>query len=353
MKRILYLYNPYAGHQAHRQMLDTVLQKCMQKGISAIAHRLFTMKPDTALEEFFSCAEQFFDAVFVAGGDGTLNQMLNVAMQHNCRLPMGLLPMGTCNDMVRSLGLPSDPYKCLDYYLDCVQEGESFCVDLGKLTAGDKTTYFLNSVAGGVFVNVSHKTKPEAKKIFGPLAYYATAVGELTDMRPFHLRIETEDGVLDESALLFLMLNGTDVAGFSDIIGHSDMQDGYLDILVVRAGKLWDSLRAGLQILNVLKSAKTICQIRCRRCMVSAEPAPIVSIDGERGEPLPYTVELVPMALPLVGKSVPRSVEKGKKVRPQSEVCTNKAQSLAEYLAKAWSVCAPEQKEDGRCTLVT
>ncbi len=356
MKRVFYVYNPFSGQGAGAQMLDAVLERCMRANVTVTPHRLFTMKPDLALEAFFETQARYYDAILVAGGDGTLWQMLNVAQRHDCHLPLGLLPMGTCNDTVRSLGLPADFYKCLDYYIDCIHAGQSFAIDLGRITARQDTSpeqiYFLNSVAGGVFVDVSHKTKPELKKVFGPLAYYFSAIGSLADMRPFRLRIETEDEVFDESVLLFLLLNGNDVAGFSDVIDRADMRDGYMDILIVRDGKVWESLHAGLQIVRVLKNAKTIRQIRCRRARIIADPAPTVSIDGERGTPLPYTVEMLPLGLRLVGRqTVPSAVGQ----RPQSlgESPDHLSKTFAEYLAKAWTTSLPRQNADGTYTVST
>ena len=109
MKRVFYIYNPFSGAQGNGKNVDRVIEHLMKAGIMVSVHRLFTMRPDSALEDFFLHRQEEYDAILVAGGDGTLSQMLNYAMQHNCRLPMGFLPTGTCNDLVRSLGLPKEP----------------------------------------------------------------------------------------------------------------------------------------------------------------------------------------------------------------------------------------------------
>ena len=303
MKRIFYIYNPFSGGQVNGKQLDTVLQRLMSAGILVSVHRLFTMQPDLALEDFFLHRQSEYDAIFVAGGDGTLSQMLDYAMRHGCRLPMGFLPTGTCNDLVRSLGFPKDAMKCLDLLIEALQRDTYTAMDIGRITAAeDRSCYFLNSVAGGVFVDISHKTKPEAKKRFGALAYYATALGELINIRPFRLRIETEDRIFDESVFLFILLNGTDVAGFSGVIGDADMQDGKMDLLILRDGNAIATLQAGLQLTRAQKNAKSFELLRCRRCTVTADPAPVVSVDGEKGPALPYEIETLPGALRLVGR---------------------------------------------------
>jgi diacylglycerol kinase family enzyme len=171
-------------------------------------------------------------------------------------------------------------------------------------------------------------------------------------MRPFRLRVETDTGqVFDESVLLFLLLNGTDVAGFSDVIDRADMRDGYMDLLIVREGKLWESLQAGLQIVHVLKNAKSIVQIRCRRCKIIADPAPVVSIDGERGAPLPYTVEMLPAGLRLLGQT--DAAAHGKKPLSAVQTRKNVTTSFAEYLARALATEQPCKNADGTYTIST
>ncbi len=304
MKRVFYIYNPYSGAQTNSKRLDQVITRFLERGIFVQVHRLFTMKPDLALEAFFENAQDHFDAVIVSGGDGTLSQMLNVAMRHKCKLPMGFLPAGTCNDMVRCLGLPKSWQKNLDFLIDAIEKESYREIDIGKITTAEKETqYFFNSVAGGVFVDLSHKTKPELKKIFGPIAYYGAAIGELADLKPFRLRVVCEDRIFDENVFLFLLLNGTDVAGLKKVIPEANMADGKLDLLVIKDGSAFSALQAGLKLIHAVKKSKLIELLRGESASIFADPAPIISIDGEKGPPLPYEIEMMPCALKLLGNT--------------------------------------------------
>ncbi len=302
MKRVFYIYNPYSGAQINGKKLDYVVGRFLENGIFVQVHRLFTMQPDEALEAFFETAQEHFDAVVVSGGDGTLSQVLNVAMRHHCYLPMGFLPTGTCNDMVRSVGLPKSWQENLDLIIESVKQGTYHAVDIGLITPeeGEKI-YFLNSVAAGVFVDLSHKTKPELKKMFGAMAYYGAALGELAELKPFRLRVVCGDRVFDEPVLLFILLNGTDVAGLKKVIPEANMSDGNLDILIVKDGTALESFQAGLKLIHAVKKAKTIELLRGESATIFADPAPIVSVDGEKGPALPYEIEVLPCALKLLG----------------------------------------------------
>ncbi len=301
MKRVFYLYNPFSGNQGNGKNLDGVIGALMEAGIQVSVHRLYTMTPDTALEDFFLSHQGEYDAILTAGGDGTLSHVLNIAQKYGCRLPMGFLPTGTCNDLVRSLGLPKDPKKCLRIFIDGLLSRQYRQMDLGKITAGEgaqaEPFYFLNSLAGGMFVNISYQTSSELKKVFGPLAYFMTALRDLS-LKPFRLRIETEERIFDDSVLLFLMLNGSDVAGMSRVIDHADMQDGKMDLLLIRDGSFFATLQAGLQLTRAQKNAKSFEWIRCEHCTLTADPAPYVSIDGEKSiTSMPYRVEVLHRAL--------------------------------------------------------
>ncbi len=314
MKRVFYIYNPHSGAQINGKNLDFVIERFLENGIFVQVHRLFTMQPDQALESFFKTAQEHFDAVVVSGGDGTLSQVLNIAMRHHCYLPMGFLPTGTCNDMARSMGLPKSWQTNLDRIIDSVIKGIYHTVDIGVITPeeGEKT-YFLNSVAAGAFVDISHKTNPELKKMFGAMAYYSAALGELAELKPFRLRVVCGDRVFDESVLLFLLLNGTDVAGLKKVIPEANMADGKIDLLIVKDGTALESFQAGLKLIHAVKKAKTIELLHAESVSIFADPAPIVSVDGEKGPSLPYEIEVLPQALKMLGEA--QTLVKKKKAR--------------------------------------
>ena len=291
MKRFLYIYNPYSGAQSAGHDLDRVLGICYSHGIHVIPHRLFTMEEDTVLNGLLRDTEHF-DGVIVLGGDGTVGQIIDKMNKYGNRTPVGIIPGGTCNDFARNLKMPLTVDECLRVFC----EGRVSEVDLLKITAGEQVQYICNSIAAGVFVGVSHSTSPEFKKVFGSFAYYISAVGELTDMKPFHIKIETPEDTLDTDALVFVVLNGTDVAGMKRMIADADLSDGLMNIMVVKDCNAMERAGAAINLLSH-KPDKNLVYLTVPRCSISVDKDMTVSVDGEAGLPLPYDIEVIPKGL--------------------------------------------------------
>ncbi len=291
MKRFLYIYNPYSGAQSAAHDLDRVLGICYSHGIHVIPHRLFTMENDTVLDEMLRDTEHF-DGVIVLGGDGTVGQIINKMYKYGNHTPLGIIPGGTCNDFARNLKMPATIEECLQIFC----EGNETEVDLLKVRAGDHEQYVCNSIAAGVFVGVSHTTSPEFKKVFGSFAYYISAVGELTDMRPFHLTVQTPEETVDTDALVFVVLNGTDVAGMKKIITEADLADGRMNIMVVKNCGHMERAGAAINLL-ARKPDKNVLYLTADRCTITADKEMAVSVDGEAGLPLPYDVRVIAKGL--------------------------------------------------------
>ncbi len=112
--------------------------------------------------------------LIAAGGDGTLNEVLNGMAPHADRLQVGLLPLGTGNDFAKMLDLP----EALDDCIDVLREGHVRPTDLVRVTT-DEVRYFINVSAGGFSGTVNEKMTPEIKESWGPLAYLRCAAEAL------------------------------------------------------------------------------------------------------------------------------------------------------------------------------
>lgn len=291
MKRYLYIYNPYSGAQSAGADLDKVLGICYSNGIHVIPHRLFTMENDTVLDELLADTEHF-DGVLILGGDGTVGQVIDKMLKFGNHTPVGIIPGGTCNDFARNLMMPLTVSECAAVFC----RGKTAEIDLLKVKTEDTEMYVCNSVAAGVFVGVSHTTSPEFKKVFGSFAYYISAVGELTDMKPFHITVETPEETLDTDALVFVVLNGTDVAGMKNMISDAILTDGKMNIMVVKDGNMMDRASAGISVLSH-KSDKSLLALTTEKCKITVDRPLSVSVDGEEGPNLPYEIEVIPRGL--------------------------------------------------------
>lgn len=292
MKRLLYIYNPYSGGESHTKQLDAIIKRFTENDIMCHLHRLYTQEPDTILDSLILSAPDTFDGVAIAGGDGTASSIIN---RLDCAgvtsLPVAIVPTGTCNDFARSIGMPTDPMECVDI----ICRFKTVSIDLGIIKTGDgatqKTNCFINSIATGVLAGIAYNTQSDLKKRFGPLAYYFAVLGEIGAIKPFDFRIDTESESTGGQALIVMVLNGRDVGGMNNIIGHADMSDGQMNILIARD---CNNIEKAAAFLNLLagKPDPNLVFLQCERCLFTADAGIGITIDGEEGAPLPYDLSM-------------------------------------------------------------
>jgi diacylglycerol kinase (ATP) len=235
-----------------------------------------------------------------AGGDGTLNAVLNAAAPFLDRVRLGLLPLGTGNDFARSIGVPDD----LAGAVEVLREGRVRPCDVVAFRSGRLRRLFLNVSAGGFSGEVGGNLTPQRKASWGPLAYFWAALESLPARSEFELALRLDDGpVVRERAFGLAVANGRYVAGGWQVAPHAAVDDGALDVVLVRACSL--PALAGLASRALLGRHLEAPDDRvffrqARRLEVEAVPPVPLNLDGEvvgeRGgvfEVLPGAVEMV------------------------------------------------------------
>lgn len=281
MKKVLLVYNPLSGNRNVPKKLDYIISRFLEKNMLTIPYRIEGDCGDK-LQQIF--AEEDYSYVVVSGGDGTVNMIASALLAAGLDIPMGIIPTGTCNDFARSLNIPSDIKRCLDIILT----GNISQIDAGLI---NDEKYCLNTCAGGNFVDVSYNTSNEFKRNFGPLAYYVTALGEFTNLKPVKLKITTDHEMVNEEFLLFLILNGKHAAGLSNLVGQADLSDGYMDILLLKnclhielAGLLFKVLN------NDFINDRNVMWLRTEKCTIEGDHGFSLSVDGEKWKGLPISI---------------------------------------------------------------
>src|SRR5690625_1494397 len=112
MKRARIIYNPTAGRESFKKELPDVLARFEQAGYETSAHAT-TGEGDAILAAKYA-VERKFDTVVVAGGDGTINEVINGIAPEDYRPKLGIIPAGTTNDFARALNIPRQIDEAVD-----------------------------------------------------------------------------------------------------------------------------------------------------------------------------------------------------------------------------------------------
>jgi YegS/Rv2252/BmrU family lipid kinase len=173
-----------------------------------------------------------FEVVIAAGGDGTLNEVVNGIGGSSVRL--GILPVGTMNVFATELGIPQGN---LERAWNVIEHGKVVEVDLPQ--AND--THFIQLAGVGLDAEVVRKTTADSKRALGPLSYLLTLV-QVAAHKPSRVMLEAEGGRISEGSFA-LIGNGRLYGGPFPVFQRANLFDGLLDVLVFQNQSHWDVVR--------------------------------------------------------------------------------------------------------------
>lgn len=242
--------------------------------------------------------EEGFDIIAAAGGDGTVNAVVNSIMNAGRRPRFGLVPLGTGNDLARTLDISLDPRDAVAL----LEAGQVIDLDLIKVDADGKTVYAVNAAAGGFSGQVNEVLTPELKERWGPLAYIIGAVTTFPEIQSLKTRVTFDSGQVEEmNAFNIIVANGRTVAGGKRVAPMANPSDGKLDVVIVK----WDTApkmaEVGARLLtgNYVDSENVVHRA-VSKVQVSSKPGMWFNVDGELLTNSPITFTCVPGAIECV-----------------------------------------------------
>ena len=291
MPKTCIILNPSAGKLRD---LDEVVARLKQLPGAEIR---LTTKAGSAARFARTALRQGRELIVAAGGDGTLNEVVNGIGERAGDTGIGLIPLGTGNDFARTIGIPTD----LDEAIELIRGGKTRAIDLVRVTS-DEVRYFVNVSAGGFSGLMNEKLTPEMKKTWGPLAYLRSAAAALPELRAYRTTLAFEN---DESLMTELynvvVANGRYVAGGMLIAPEAEIDDGLLDVVLIPKRPATELALVIAQIaLGTHLSSDAIIFRRTAKLTVNSKPGMWFNVDGELVGNEPARFEIVPRALTFI-----------------------------------------------------
>ncbi|MFD1171091.1 diacylglycerol kinase [Oceanobacillus picturae] len=278
MKKARIIYNPTSGREAFKKELPYVLEKLETAGYETSAHA--TTCEGDAIEAARAAVERGYELVVAAGGDGTINEVINGIAEEDHRPKLGIIPVGTTNDFARALNIPRDIKKAADIIVN----GRTKFLDIGKVN----DYFFMNIAGGGKLTELTYEVPSKLKTMLGQLAYYMKGIEMLPSLKPTRVKIEYDGTVIDEDIMLFLVANTNSVGGFEKLAPVASMDDGYFDLLILKKANLAEFIRiATLALRGAHLEDKHVIYTKAKHIKVSTEEKMQLNIDGEFGGLLP------------------------------------------------------------------
>lgn len=285
-RRALLLVNHQSQHG--KESLAQAIEQLQQLGFELVEES--TGDPEQ-LPEVICQYRDKVDLVIIGGGDGTLNAAAAGLVE--TQLPLGILPLGTANDLARTLGIPLSVSEACKI----IATGRNFAIDLGCVN--DK--YFFNVASLGIGTQITQQLTKEAKQRWGVLAYAATALKVLWQTRPFQAEIHFNQTSVQGKTVQIAVGNGRFYGGGTPISQEATIDDHQLDLYSLEIQYWWQiipilpAMSRGHQATwpSVVAHQSQAIEVR------TSKPHPI-STDGEITTQTPADFRVVPQALSVI-----------------------------------------------------
>ena len=274
MKSAVFLYNTQSGKCKIGHCTASICTVFRAYGYEIVPQPIdFEANP-------FDGNEQI-DLMVVAGGDGTVNYVVNAMKRKGLDIPIGVIPAGTANDFAGAVGMSREPLEAARQIASGVVER----VDCGRVN----DLYFVNIFSFGIFTTTSQRTPDERKHKIGKLAYIIEGVKEFRTMHAVPLEIEADGERFDLRSLMVLIFNGETAGGFH-LARRSSIKDGLFDCILLEKKNFFRSTLAMCRYLAG-GSPKIVRHLRAQRIDIRSSVNEPTDVDGQKGAEFPLHIE--------------------------------------------------------------
>ena len=294
--KCIFMYNPVSGRGKVRKRLHKIVRSLKEKYETV---DVYETKGRGDMTRVVREQAANYDAIVFAGGDGTVNEVVQGICESGMSPELGYIPTGTVNDVAHSLGIS----KKIRRALKVIRKGRA--VDLDCMKINDR--YAMYIVAAGAFTSATYSTPQSTKQRVGRLAYGIEGLRKNMKFDVFDLGIESGERRESMQSVLVLLINGRYVAGLR-VNRKGSMQDGKIEMAVIRQCRhpnFFQRVRAFFSIANLFLYGYKVRQRHVTRIEgshfhISADETVVWNFDGEKGICGDVTVDVLPRRIRMI-----------------------------------------------------
>lgn len=276
MKNTLFIYNPNSGQQIINDNLSEIINYLSQNEYLTTIYATQESGDGALLIE--KCGKNF-EEIIVAGGDGTLDEIVAAVCKENLDPLISYIPTGSTNDFSKSLNIPLDVEKATKLII----RGKEKEIDVGAID--DK--YFVYVAAFGALSDISFSTDQDVKNIFGKSAYIFEGLKQtlpLSNMPSYKMKVSVDGEEISGEFVHFMVTNSVSVGGFTGITGDDvGLSDGVFELTMVKAPKSLADLNKIISGLTNGEENEMLIMRKGSDFKISTDKEVSWSLDGEFG----------------------------------------------------------------------
>lgn len=286
-RRARIIYNPTSGRETLKRAIPDILNVYEKCGYETSAF-CTTPTPLSAQNEADRCTKDGFDLIIAAGGDGTINEVINGIAPHESRPKLAIIPAGTTNDFARALNIPRNDFVRA---AELINTHQFVKMDIGKVITASQERYFMNIGAAGSLTEVTYDVPANMKSVFGSLAYFVKGAELLPQIGKVPVSISYDDGIYEGTASMLFVALTNSVGGFEKIAPDKKLGDGKFTLIIVKTTNIAEILRLLTLVINDGRHVNHPKIIYTKTSTVKAEALVdkplMINIDGEYGGDAP------------------------------------------------------------------
>lgn len=274
--RVKVILNPYANRWRAQARVPDVHRALARADVQSDV--VLTTRQQEATQLAQAAAQEDYEAIVAAGGDGTVSEVVNgliLASGNGATRPLGILPIGTGNDFSDMLGIPRD----LSAAAAVIGAGQTRRVDAGRVN----DRYFNNNCALAMEPMVTIENI-KMRRISGKLRYIAALAKALLKLQAWHMRIRWDGGEHEGPIILLSVCNGPRTGGLFYMSPDARVDDGLFDFVLAPD-------MSKLRILTILPRLFNGSHIK--HPLITHHRAPKLTVDSDPGTPIHADGEVI------------------------------------------------------------
>ena len=262
----LVIYNEYS-RKGKKLNINYICGKLREKYRFVNQYKMINKEEN---DKYLNANIEKYDLIVIAGGDGTIDEVINIIANLKLTPIIAIIPAGTCNDMANNLRMPKNIKKTMEVILNSNTDKYNMYKVNNK--------YFIYGLACGLISDASYKAKYNNKKHFGKLAYYFKALSNISNSRYLDLNIFVNNKVINDEFSLMLCINSDYLAGFRLKLNTNDKLKL---ILIKKTNRVNEIINLALFLILGEKYKSNITYIDSTNIIVTSNDKLDVNTDGE------------------------------------------------------------------------
>ncbi|MCY1723556.1 diacylglycerol kinase family lipid kinase [Prolixibacteraceae bacterium Z1-6] len=298
------LLNPHAGGGRGKRDLDQIEKLLQSQGF--LYSLIISEYPKHAIQLAKHAVENGCRHLIVAGGDGTLNEVVNGVFLQKVISPeqvlVGMIPVGTGNDWIKTFGIPNSYTNAIEK----IEERKTFFQDVGKLTytqnGVEKQRYFSNMAGFGFDALTAQKANSlKEKGRSGMLVYLQSLLAAFLQYKVQNVKIVIDKDPLEELLFSLSVAIGKYNGGGMKQAPNAIPNNGIFEVAVIKKIGFWGIVRnlAGLYSGSYIEDSRVAC-FRAKQVLISSPTDLAGEVDGEALGESQFHIEILPQKLQVI-----------------------------------------------------